>query len=72
MENNVATFCRCCFEARDFAECVCRIFLLHRQSHIFGRKLVLSFSMTHKLLKFYVYEVSSILVHSWLRDKIIS
>ena len=35
----------------------------------FLRKLVLSFSLTHKLLKFYVYEVTSIFVHSGLRKK---
>ena len=34
------------------------LFLFRRQGHIFERKLVLSFSMTHKLLKFYAYEVS--------------
>ena len=69
MENNVATFCKCCFEAHVFAARFCHIFSFRRHGHIFQRKLVLSFSLTHKLFKFYVYEVASIFVHSGLREK---
>ena len=64
MENNVATFCKCCFEAHVFVERFCHIFSFCRHGHIFQRKLVLSFSLTHKLFKFYVYEVASIFMHS--------
>ena len=50
----------------------CRIFIFRRHGHIFWPKLVLFFSLTHKLLIFYVYEVASILIHSGLRQKRIS
>ena len=45
-----------------FRRVFCRIFfILPPQPHFLWPKLVLSFSLIHKLLKFYVYEVSSIL-----------
>ena len=44
-------------------------FLIRCHGHIFQRKLVLSFSLTEKLLIFYVCEVASIFVHSRLREK---
>ena len=49
--------------------CIFPNFLFRRHGHIFQRKLVLSFSLTHKLLIFYVCEVASIFVHSRLREK---
>ena len=50
----------------------CRFFSFRRHGHIFWPKLVLSFSLTHKLLIFFVYEVASILIHYGLRQKRIS
>ena len=35
----------------------------------FFHKILLSFSLTHKLVKFYVYEVALIIVHSGLHEK---
>ena len=58
MENNVATFCKCCFEAHVFSQRYCHIFSFRRHGHIFQQKLVFSFFLTQKLLKFYVYEVA--------------
>ena len=72
MENNVATFCRCCFKAHIFGVRFYHIFLFPRHGHIFQQKLMHSFSLTHKLLKFYVDEVASIFVHSGLHEKRIS
>ena len=68
MENNVATFCQCCFEANVFAARFCHIFSFRCHGHISQRTLVLSFPLTHKLLK-YVYELVSIFVHSGVREK---
>ena len=49
--------------------CIFPKFSFRRHGHIFQRKFVLYFSLTHKLLIFYVYEVSLILVHPGLRKK---
>ena len=49
--------------------CIFPNFSFRRHGYIFQRKLVLSFSLTHKLLIFYVCEVASIFVHSRLREK---
>ena len=53
------------FSLRFFAT----FFSFRHHGHIFQLKEVLSFSLTHKLLKCYVCEVASIFVHSWLREK---
>ena len=44
-------------------------FSIWPQRQHFSTKISALFSLTHNLLKFYVYKVSSILVHSGLREK---
>ena len=66
---SVSRRCKCCFEVHVFAARFCHIFSFRHHGRIFQRKLVLSFSLTQKLLKFNVYEMASIFVHSGLPEK---